>query len=488
MGGGGGRIYHALTAAHPEFLQCCVLSGHYRYAGRFANANPVGSVVMMQSPPIPAAAKAGGGTGLTSYGSSGKATIGGSTSGGGGRRVILPGATAESFLRYHHLLGLIQIGCEDFARALSAFDVCLTTPARGAISAIQVAARKKSLVCRCLLDARGEGGKGEFRSSGVPAEGTTTSGLGGAFGGVHGAQSKRGAGYSRRVHRLLQLPAAVSPAVSRYIGSASSLFSSSKGGGGGGGNWQSGMDGGEPESEAPPPVVSAPPFEGLAASSPSWSLRRGGRREHERNYYQLGQYDHLVLAFCVGDTNRLKATVKSMSEILEMDGNLGLANCLKLEMRRAAVRRAAQVYGATSLEKAAEEVGLDGRREDAEVLISGMVAGDLASLGTTVMGVPFEARIDQEMRTVRFGPYDDELEDQEDDFLDRDLLMERMGACATLAERIRDLDVNIATSNRYQQIAMKGEAQSAAVAARAGSKGDSGPKSVADLVGLRDLP
>eukprot|EP00566_Odontella_aurita_P008038 CAMPEP_0113527816 /NCGR_PEP_ID=MMETSP0015_2-20120614/1502_1 /TAXON_ID=2838 /ORGANISM="Odontella" /LENGTH=663 /DNA_ID=CAMNT_0000426285 /DNA_START=58 /DNA_END=2049 /DNA_ORIENTATION=+ /assembly_acc=CAM_ASM_000160 len=470
--------YFALTPAHPELLQCCLLAGQYRFATRFVDRHPVGSVALLPLPkPVVAATST-----TEEHTPHQNSNVGG--------RIVFPSVTAETYLRYHYYLGLVKIGCNDLVSGVKAFESCLTTPARGAISAVQVAARKKMVLCRCLMD-------GGVSSMDVDAK-TEASDLNVSegfvadpfiAGGGSGQNPKR----SLRVRTILSVPSAASSAVSRYLSAASSSTSSSSlpksSAAGGRQSMGPTAGGGEPESEVQ---------ESLASSSRRGGNRQGSRLDHERNYYCLKSYDDLVIAFFSADGGKkFRDTKDAISELLEADGNAGLAVQMEAALKTAAVRQTSKVYEAAPLAKVANEIKMQSgteSQEEAERLILSMMPAPRP--GTTLEDSrvdPLEARIDQGNNTVRFGPFGGSDESGNDDswLADDEVdLSARMGACAALAKRVTALDLNVSTSNRFQQISIRGESQSAATASSGsgskgggGSGGEAGPKSVAELAG-----
>lgn len=118
-GGGGGGSVHAFTPFHPEFMQICLLAGQYRYAQSFLQSHPVYNM-----------------------------TLDSSSSSSSSRNGIRLHPTM--YLRYHYYAGLVHIGCDDWNSSLDSFYLCITIPCQ-AVSAISIAARKKSLLVECIL-------------------------------------------------------------------------------------------------------------------------------------------------------------------------------------------------------------------------------------------------------------------------------------------------------------------------------------------------
>lgn len=416
---------------------------------------------------------------------------------------MFPGVTSETYLRYHYCLGLVKIGCDDLVAAATAFESCLTTPARGAISAMQVAARKKLLLCCCLLDC----GISSMEADDSKTEGANSGG-GGKLAGTQdpfmtGGSSGQNPKRSARVRKILSVPAATSPDLSRYLTAAVSSASTSlpsKSSVGWGQSTDPAPGGGEPESE-------------VQESTASSSRRGGGNRsaaciEHERNYYHLNAYDDLVVAFCSNDGGRQFREVKravAVADLLEVDGNAGLVDRMEAALQTAAVHQTVRVYDAASLANVAKEMGLQSRPEgqkEAERLIVSMMPAFRPHCTVRDTGTKsLEARIDQDTGTVRFGPFDADgsddagaswLMEDEESVVGLDNISAQMGACTALTKRVAGLDLGVTMSNKFQQIAVRGESQSATAGTTPGNRGakssggqgaDSGPKSVAELAG-----
>jgi hypothetical protein len=98
-----------LSHAGVEFLQCCLLAEHYRYAARLLS---------------------------------------------GSRSIVWPRPTAtvgvKQVLRYYYLRGLIHLGCDDLELAHRCFWTCLSVPSEVS-SKIAVEAWKKLVLVQCLL-------------------------------------------------------------------------------------------------------------------------------------------------------------------------------------------------------------------------------------------------------------------------------------------------------------------------------------------------
>ena len=111
--GGAGILQHA----HVEFLHCCVLAEHYRYAER----------LIQSSWPRPTST-----------------------------------VSSKQVLRYYYLRGMIHVGCDHFRLAHRCFWTCLNVPA-DVCSKVAIAAWKKLVLVQCILD-----NSSKATTSGVP--------------------------------------------------------------------------------------------------------------------------------------------------------------------------------------------------------------------------------------------------------------------------------------------------------------------------------
>jgi len=216
----------------------------------------------------------------------------------------------------------------------------------------------------------------------------------------------------------------------------------------------------------------------------------------------MGGYHDLVSAYVDGNARHLAKLLAEMTGTLRADGNWGLARRLEGRLAYRAVRRVAAVYsvvGADVLEKklqagvdvnVAPGDGDDGGgavgRRGTEDLLTGMALGDA---GDALLADPFVVRLDHAAGAVSFvAPRDAASADDDDPSWEVDL-SRRLASCVALAERVRDLDIGLATSHKYRQHAkkdamMRGDARASAAAMklqpRGGGGGGSGT-SVADI-------
>jgi hypothetical protein len=357
---------------------------------------------------------------------------------------------ASSCLRAHYHAGLVHAGCEAWDDARDSFDACLVVPCSAA-GPIAVAARKKGLLVRCLLlgDEELDGGRG---------------GGGAADGG--GGPGGRTAG-SALEDRVLGLPGAASAAVVKFM-SASSIRV---------GRADSAVSGGgTSSSSAPERMAGSETSEGSGEgrerssrrrarganpdqrASPSMSGVGAGGTTTSKVDSHLGGYYDLVSAYIKGNASHYVKLLTEMTDLLHSDGNWELAKRLegRLLVYRT-IRRVASVYsvvGADVLEGKIQEVGVGevGRR-GIEDLLMGMARRDAGDL---LLVDPFFARVDHSTGMVSFldDVNDDDHGDDEGGRMDADLSA-RLRSCIALAERVRNMDIALTTSPKYQQHAMK---------------------------------
>lgn len=414
-------VLHSLTPFHSEFLQVALLAGQYRYASAFLASHPM-SQTTLDFPYL---------------------------------RI-----DPSSYLRTHYYAGLVHVGCNNWNAALDSFHLCLTMPC-SSVNAVAVAARKKSLLVQCLLLESEEldGNNTDKTKTNVQERGS-------------GGNSPKSALESK----VLNLPGAASAAVCKYMTASSSHVgsgtsrrcsetgssapemagaetseqqSSAAGGGGGRGERSS-------RRRMRP-----------ANSNASSSDAAGGERERDgaddskaKKYSNLGSYHDLVSTYISGNASHYAKLLTEMVDLLHSDGNWGLAK--QLEGRLLAyrlIRKVASVYsvvGVNALEKKMQEAGSTGEvgKHGIEDLLMGMAACDAKD---PLLVDPFIARIDHPTGSVSFLDHDDgESDDEcdEEEWMDADL-SNRLQSCVALAERVRDLDIILSTSPKYQQYSQK---------------------------------
>jgi len=457
--GSSSGVLHALTPFHPEFLQCCLLAGQYRFAQSFLSSRPASHTSL-------------------------------------GFPYLRLDATI--YLRTHYYAGMVHVGCDEWNAALDSFHLCLTMPC-SSVSAISVAARKKSLLVQCLLleseelDGNNNGG-GNADKSNAPAR-------------VGGGKSQK----STVENQVLDLPGAASAAVIKYMAASSNRVG---GNGGGGGGALSAGSGSAPERTAGSETSEQPSGRERhsssrrrmrSANSNSSSDAAGGERgassegsSRTKNYSHLGSYHDLISTYISGNAHHTAKLLTEMTDLLHVDGNWGLAKRLEGRLAYRAVRKVASVYSVVGVDvlegKMQEEVcsdlgsgstGVGGEivgKRGVEDLLMGMAACDAKD---ALLADPFVARMDHSTGMVSFLDYYDDDESSEDDdsheqWMEADL-SQRLESCIALAERVRDLDIGLTTSHKYQQHAMKEMMMKGDARASAMMKQQQGGSSVADI-------
>ena len=427
---------NALTHLHADFLRICLLAGQYRRAAAFLSSRPTHRAVL-----DPACMR------------------------------LAADDPVSSCLRAHYYAGLVHAGCEAWDDALDSFHACLVLPC-SFVGPIVVAARKKGLLVRCLLlefeelDGRGGGGAAAAADGGAAAPRADDGG--GGSGGWTAGSTLEG--------RVLGLPGASSAAVVKFMSASSNRV----------GRTESAVSGGAASSSSAPERTAGSETERSSRrrtrganpdhrASPSLSggggerWGRGGERwgrpadaspstTTASKDSHLGGYHDLVSAYIKGNANHYARLLTEMTDLLHSDGNWELAKRLegRLLVYRT-IRRVASVYsvvGADVLEGKMQEVGAGevGMR-GIEDLLMGMAGHDA---GDPLLADPFVARADQSTGMVSFLDDFDDDESVEDhgERLDADLSA-RLRSCIALAERVRDLDIALTTSPKYQQHAMK---------------------------------
>ena len=180
-------------------------------------------------------------------------------------------------------------------------------------------------------------------------------------------------------------------------------------------------------------------------------------------FFGIQQYNQLVTSFQHADISYFNTIKDKMKNILTFDGNVGLVNQVHDQLIPRKLTKLAQVYESISLEKLATKLGFSNSQE-AESLIITM---------SSQRNKLFSAKIDQEEGIVYFQQYDDDSSDncQQD-------LTKNIHQCIELADRIRNLDVSLATSKRYQALIMK---DSAAASSSSSIARPHQPRGVAEL-------
>jgi hypothetical protein len=415
-------VINVLTPIHAEFLRVCVLAGQYRIASSFLAASPIHRA-SLDSPLL---------------------------------RLVDPIA---SLMRAHYHAGLVHVGCEAWDDALDSFHACLVVPC-SVVGPIAVAARKKSLLVRCLLlesdelDGRRDGilGRGGI---GPPADDRVDGSLGRTA-------------VSSLEDRVLGLPGAACAAVVKFMSTSSNNRA------GGTDSSAAGASGGKDEASPP----SAPDRTTTGSETTERSSRRrtrGSNPDHRvspggerlgsvhvpsttfaKIDSHLGEYHDLVSAYIKGNANHYAKLLSGMSDLLRSDGNWELAKRLdsRLLVYRS-IRRVASVYsvvGADVLEGKMREVcAREVEKRKVEDALMGMARCDA---GDSLLADPFVARMDQSTGMVTFPDESVDGGDEEERRMEADLA-DRLRSCIALAERVRSLDIGLTISPKYQQHAMK---------------------------------
>ena len=373
-----------------------------------------------------------------------------------------------SYLRTHYYAGLVHVGCNDWDAALDSFHLCLTMPC-STVSAVSVAARKKSLLVQCLLLE-----SDELDGNSANNGDTTKTNVQERIIGIPGKSPK-----SALENKVLDLPGAASAAVCKYMSASSNRVGRNVSEGASGSAPERSTAGGSETSEQPTAAAavggggrgerSSRRRMRSANSNLSSDAAGGGERggggpsdgsSKSKNYSNLGSYHDLVSTYISGNANHYAKLLLEMMDLLHSDGNWGLAK--QLEGRLLAyrsIRKVASVYsvvGVDVLEKKIQDAGPTGEvgKHGIEDVLMGMAACDAKD---PLIVDPFVARIDQSTGMVSFLDHDnDESDDDCDDeaWMEEDL-SNRLHSCISLAERVRDLDIALTISPKYQQYSMK---------------------------------
>ena len=341
--------------------------------------------------------------------------------------------------------------CEDWQSALSSFHLCLTVPFIGsslsAIGPISIAARKKQLLVRCLLleaeemDGPSDGGPQERKAS--------------------GGKSKK----AMLENTVLKMPGAASQTMSRYmsnpskrvennerVGKLSTPSSIPERAG------EQGSERGEERAEDFH-YMKRKQRNGNNDKDPSLS---SGQMKSMR---ELGQYHDLVSTYITGNPSHFASLLVEMQGALKSDGNWEVAKQLEGRLAYRAVKGMTSTYsviGICSLEQQIRDIcgasvkDIMGSRKRSEDALAGMAMCDWEDV---YVSDPFYASIDQKTGVINFEENEADAiakEEEEAQWLEYDL-SGRMATCIGLAERVRELDIQLTTSTKYQQHAAKWE-------------------------------
>ena len=228
-----------------------------------------------------------------------------------------------------------------------------------------------------------------------------------------------------------------------------------------------GVEGGQ-QSSAPETETSeghAAGRRGRTHSSNNDDADKDTQRAKSKNYYQLGRYHDLVSTYISGNASHYATLLTKMSDLLYADYNWGMAKRLDGRLVYRSVRRVANVYSVVDcdilkkrLQEECSDIGFldgeggEGGRRKVEDALMGMVACDWDDM---LVQDPFFAKVNQLTNIVSFQPNDNDTSTNSDNdggeekWMEHDLT-QRSSSCIALAERIRDLDVNLTTLPKYQ--------------------------------------
>lgn len=352
-----------LTPAHVEFLQCSILASQYNIAKRFVQENPIHSFASEVS------------------------------------------SSSEDFLRYHYLLGMVHLGCDDYSNAISAFQICLTIPSK-IVSAISIEAMKKMMLVKCLiLYQEDEHEQSQSIKSNSIYQQQRKKDRSGTSRGVSNTNSHEGeyTGNLALVKQICDMPNSVSTSVFKF-------FTSS-------------------------------------ATSNDFLLQES-----------MQIYESLVRAFVALDLKAFQKCLKEGKDKLEADGNMGLAKQLVTLMQYRSVRNISSIYEAIPLSKLAKKLGFEDGIvgiSKAESLLLQIALRQKCSDSTSVLLSHIDFTIDSASSVVYF--YEIGFESGGDtDLADREKmqteLTKRLMASMNLAERITNMEIDVTCSSKYQAI------------------------------------
>merc|ERR1711933_202770 len=192
-------------------------------------------------------------------------------------------------------------------------------------------------------------------------------------------------------------------------------------------------------------------------------------------------YNSLVKVFESTDVPKFKELKDKMTSLLMGDGNLGLANQVEAELLPHKVRKLAKVYETIPLNKLANKLGLETVDEAESLILSMSFRQSESSKGS------FRVKINQEEGIVYFIQDDDKFSSLLDDDsllnssqISQDLT-KQITQCINFANRIRDLDVILSTSQSFQALRKDATYQSWAKKETLTRSQPQQPRSVAEL-------
>jgi len=397
---------HVLTASHTELLQACISAGHYTYACQFTDRYPVLSVQPYK---------------------------------------VKSSITAEQYLRYFYLLGMARLGLRRYHDAKLSFETCLTMPSH-VISAIAIECCKKYLLVKCILLE--EEGRQEKQADGTlqvndrgansledehdSPENDSRSRIGNIL-----KRDTLGRRHSMK-DMVLHLPKSCSPVVIQYFknASTSSFILDGSSAGGHADSWF-GMTAEERVSYALD-----------QSNSTSKQQKLGNKKTH-----QMSCYRELVNEFIDGNYERFDKIKRIMEPVFKFDGNWGLVNQVQdLMMLPQKLKRVVALYEEIPLSKLAKKLHLSNANEAEAFIRKKLIEQEtiLLNCRNGRENRPYlRAIIDQEEGVVRFplkgssSSVASEVQNGQQD------LSTRIEQCMKLTERMKDLDLMLSTSHKY---------------------------------------
>ncbi len=378
--------------AHVEFLQCCILASQYRYAQRHFH-----KYTNLDDGSESASAN---NTGVSNF----QIVSGESSS-----------KKTELFLRYHYLRGVIFFASNDVQSAISEWNHCISAPSM-TVSQITVDAWKKMVLAKCQLFqyddeeemVHGNGKKFSGASAGDGMKGAGTKGAGTPCATVY-----------KLVKFVTTLPKGTSHVVSRFFNVSSGGVSSG----------------------------------GMLSHSQSREAEGSNARDSLIRYHEVlnmfFKNDLQILNLLDASSGRAEASTETNAErsatpnLFEEDCNVGMIKQLVPIMRWRKLRSIAKIYSAIPLAKLAAKLSLSA--EDCVQFLL-QVALRQEKDGASKFRATIDFTVDDERGVIYF---DEESESGE-------LHLEgNIEKCMALAKRVKDLDVAMASSAKFQVNALK---------------------------------
>jgi len=317
--------------------------------------------------------------------------------------------STELFLRYHYLRGIILYACNDIQSAISEWNHCLSAPSM-VVSQIAVDAYKKMVLAKCLAC--------QYDDEEEMVNGSSGSGS--------SSNSMKG-GISVSVYKLVEYVAAMPKGTSNVV---KRFFNVSSGG-------------------------------GITASSRE---REGeGVRDSLEKYHDLlnmfFKNDFQILNVLGGDDQDsgagagagadvsagadADAGIDLKPNVFQEDGNTGMIKQLVPIMRWRKLRSIAKIYSVIPLPKLSAKLKL-GQQDCVQFLIQVALRQDTD--GESKFRALIEFTVDDETDVIYFDEEGNGGELQ---------LEGKIEKCMALAKRVKDLDVAMASSAKYQVNVLK---------------------------------